>query len=197
MYHHIIILICAMTLFDIICILIVLGGALYGWRRGVMSQAGSVVGIVVAIILCRVFSGIVAAKFSSPEDSANTVLLHTVMSYAIIFIVVMVAARFLAGTIRTLFDSLSLGRVDNIAGAVFAILKYTLIFSVLLNIWMAIFPSGELKSSYNDTLPSTVINMAPAVLGSKTAADVFDGINAATDSLRARTAAQTDSTAQQ
>ena len=90
-----------MTLFDIICILIVLGGALYGWRRGVMSQAGSVVGIVAAIILCRVFSGIVAAKFSSPEDSADTVLLHTVMSYAIIFIVVMVAARFLAGTIRS------------------------------------------------------------------------------------------------
>lgn len=186
-----------MTLFDIICILIVLGGALYGWRRGVMSQAGSVVGIVAAIILCRVFSGIVAAKFSSPEDSADTVLLHTVMSYAIIFIVVMVAARFLAGTIRKLFESLSLGRIDNLAGAVFAILKYTLVFSVLLNIWMAIFPSGELKSSYNDALPSAVINMAPAVLGSKTAADVFDGINAATDSLRVRTAAQPDSTAQQ
>lgn len=186
-----------MTLFDIICILIVIGGALYGWRRGVMSQAGSVVGIIVAIILCRVFSDVVAAKFTSPEDSADTVLLHTVMSYAIIFIVVMVAARFLAGTIRTLFDSLSLGRVDNIAGAVFAILKYTLVFSVLLNVWMAIFPKGELKSSYNEALPSTVINMAPAMLGSQTAADVFEGINAATDSLRARTSAQPDSTAQQ
>jgi len=34
-------------------------------------------------------------------------------------------------------------------------------------------------------------------LGSKTAADVFDGINAATDSLRVRTAAQPDSTARQ
>ena len=42
-----------MTLFDIICILIVLGGALYGWRRGVMSQAGSVVGIVAAICYDR------------------------------------------------------------------------------------------------------------------------------------------------
>lgn len=103
----------------------------------------------------------------------------------------------MAGTIRKLFESLSLGRVDNLAGAVFAILKYALVFSVLLNVWMALFPSGELKSSYNDALPSAVINMAPAVLGSKTAADVFDGINAATDSLRVRTAAQPDSTAQQ
>lgn len=103
----------------------------------------------------------------------------------------------MAGTIRKLFESLSLGRVDNLAGAVFAILKYALVFSVLLNVWMALFPSGKLKSSYNDALPSAVINMAPAVLGSKTAADVFDGINAATDSLRVRTAAQPDSTAQQ
>ena len=175
-----------MTLFDIICILIVAVGAFVGWRRGVLSQAASVVGIIAAIVLCRVFSGVLAAKFSSPEDSADTLLLHTVMSYAIIFIAVMVVARVLAGTIRTLFESLSLGVADNIAGSVFAVLKYALVFSVLLNLWMAVFPSGKVRSSYSDALPGAVIDMAPAVLGSQTAADIFDGINAATDSLRAR-----------
>lgn len=172
-----------MSIFDIVCLLILIGGIIIGAARGLLSQAASVIGIIVAIILCRVFSGVLAGAFIDPTDNADTQLLYTVLSYAIIFVVVMIVFRLFSEVISDFFEMLELGIFDNIAGAVFAVLEYTMIFSVFLNLWIAIFPSGELRSSYSDKLPKTVIDMAPAVLGSETVKDIFGGISAATDSL--------------
>lgn len=172
-----------MSIFDIVCLLILIGGIIIGAARGLVSQAASVIGIIVAIILCRVFSGVLAGAFIDPTDNADTQLLYTVLSYAIIFVVVMIVFRLFSEVISDFFEMLELGIFDNIAGAVFAVLKYTMIFSVFLNLWIAIFPSGELRSSYSDKLPKMVIDMAPAVLGSETVKDIFGGISAATDSL--------------
>lgn len=172
-----------MSIFDIVCLLILVGGIIIGAARGLVSQAASVIGIIAAIILCRVFSGVLAGAFIDPTDNADTQLLYTVLSYAIIFVVVMIVFRLFSEVISDFFEMLELGIFDNIAGAVFAVLEYTMIFSVFLNLWIAIFPSGELRSSYSDKLPKTVIDMAPAVLGSETVKDIFGGISAATDSL--------------
>ncbi len=182
-----------MTLFDWILIAIVVVGALYGYRRGLIASLGSLVGIVAAIILCRVFAESFAESFNSPDDTAQTRLLHTVLSYVLIFVVCYVGVRLVARLCASTVSALSLGGIDKLAGAVFKVFEWALIYSIFLNLWLMIMPQTKIDSS-RSKLTTAVLNFAPNILGSETAEEVYRSIDALSD--KAEEAAPKDSTQQ-
>ena len=93
-----------MTALDIILLLVFIGSAWLGFRKGIIKQLGSLAAIVIAII----------AK------------LLCMVSHAVF-----------------------LGPLDRIAGAAFSVAKYFLLVSLLLNLYMVIFPDTPLRTKSN------------------------------------------------
>jgi uncharacterized membrane protein required for colicin V production len=171
-----------MSALDTILIIIIVAGGFYGFRRGISGQLGSLAGTIFGVILCHAFSDDLAAWFNSPQDNFQTRLLHTVLSYAVIFFATVLAGRLLSATIAKLLDALHLSLLNRVTGAAFTILLYTILLSLLLNIWITIFPDSELKST-NDSVAQTTLNIGPKVLGSETVREVYDGMHNIADRI--------------
>ncbi len=179
-----------MTLFDWILVLIVAGGAYYGWRRGLISQLGALIGLVAAVILCRIFADPLAASFGNADDSAQTRLLHTVLTYALIFAGCTIGSRIIVGMAGATVRTLHLKSIDRLAGVVFNILEWTLIYSIFLNMWIMVFPQTDIRSS-RSTLTTHVVNFAPTVFGSETAQEIFAGVDSISERMRPQSARDT------
>lgn len=162
-----------MTLIDIIIIVLAIAGAYIGWRKGLTGQLGSLAGVLLAIILCRWFARDLANAFARPGDTPETVMLHTVLAYAVIAVAAYVGVRLAAGLIRKVMDALHLSVINRAAGAVFGLFEWLLGLSLMLNLWLAFFPETELRSK-NTVVTDTVLVMGPAVLGSDTFKDILD-----------------------
>lgn len=171
--------------FDILIILLLIAGTALGWRRGFMAQIGAFVGVVLGIICCQIFAAELGAKFSASADTPGSLLLANVMAYVIIFLACFLlgklVGRFIVGAARLLH----LGALDRLAGAIFKIAEYLLCLSILLNLWIAVFPDTKLRSAHTG-LTQSVVDFAPTVLGSKTVKDIFAGIDNAAASTKNR-----------
>jgi len=172
-----------MTLFDWILLVMVIGGAYLGYRRGIIAQAGAVVGVVAGIVLCQAFASTFADSFNEPGDSAQTRLMHTVMTYVLIFMTAYVGSRILSGFFKAAVRTLHLRTADRFAGAVFKVLEWVLLYSMFLNFWLMIMPESDVRST-RSSLTTAVLNFAPTVLGSETARQVMEATSSAAESLK-------------
>ena len=162
-------------LFDIICVIIIIAGLFFGFKRGFFAQAGSVMGVILGIICCNLFAEKLAMRFIEPGDSAESILLSTVLSYIVIFVCCYLVGRLFGSGLSTLFRTLHIGCVDRLGGAIFTMLEYTLVFSMILNAFVGAFPNTELRTTHNG-VKSFVLNFAPRILGSETVNDVYDSV---------------------
>lgn len=158
---------------DIIIVIILLAGIVLGYMRGFMSQIGGFIGILLGILCCRLFGGPLADKFAAEGDSIGSLLLGQIMAYAIILIVCYIIGRVLGKLLSGTLNVLHLGAVNRIGGAIFTPLEYLFALSVLLNLWLGVFPDTTLRSNYEGAT-GFVIDFAPKVLGSKTAQNIIN-----------------------
>jgi membrane protein required for colicin V production len=179
-----------MTIIDLLLVAIVVGGAFMGYRRGIIKQLGAVVGSIGGIILCNALAPTLAENFNAPDDTVETQLMHTVLSYVVIFIAVYVGVRLLSRIFSSLLIATNLGELDNIIGAIYKPLEWTLMLSLFLNLWLMIFPNSEVRSS-SEKVTEVVLDLAPTVLGSETAREIFNRADSIGQSLAP--AAQPDS----
>ena len=162
-------------LFDIVCILIIIAGGYYGYRRGAISQLGSITGVLLGIVCCNIFATRLAEIFIEDGDSLDSILLCYVLSYIIIFVICYILGRIVGSSLSQLAHSLHLTPVDRICGRVFALVEFTLIFSLVLNIYIGAFPRAKLKTEHSG-VKNVVLNFAPVVLGSPTVNDIFNSM---------------------
>lgn len=144
-----------------------------GYRRGIIKQLGAVVGSIGGIILCNALAPTLAENFNTPDDTVETQLMHTVLSYVVIFIAVYVGVRLLSRIFSSLLIATNLGELDNIIGAIYKPLEWALMLSLFLNLWLMIFPNSEVRSS-SEKVTEVVLDLAPTVLGSETAREIFN-----------------------
>lgn len=161
-------------MFDIVCVLILVAALVLGGRRGFMAQVGAFIGLLAGIIVCRIFGGDLAGAFTSPTDTPGTRMLHTVLAYVILFGACYLGGRLIGSTLRGTIKVLHLGWADRLAGAALKLCEYLLIFSILLNLWMALFPDTKLNSK-REGLTDFVVEFGPMVLDSDFAAEVVSG----------------------
>lgn len=170
---------------DIIIIAVAVAAFLVGYKRGIICQLGSLAGLVAAIVACRLFGDVVGAAFT-PESMEGTVFgtyVGKIIGGTIIYIVVYVVVGIIARGLRCIARALRLGLIDRLGGAVLSLLKWTVAMSVVLNLWLALFPSSQpVKSSTlgGGALVKGVMEFAPGLWGVATHA-VFDEDNKAGD----------------
>ncbi|MCH5216166.1 MAG: CvpA family protein [Muribaculaceae bacterium] len=160
-----------MSLIDVILIAVILAGIIMGARSGLIEQIASIVAILAAIVLTRIF-GDDATRFlteliPSFKESGETIC--SVVGHISLFILVYVLIRLFGGVFRKLFHSLKLGKIDRVLGAVFCVIKYCLLLSVILNIWLLLSPnSGLTKQSriLDGKVCVAVVKFAPWLLTS-------------------------------
>lgn len=168
-----------MTAIDILILLIFIVSIIYGLRRGVFSQIGSVGGVIVGIIACRLFAGAVTDLFTGDNPDPNDIYVSGVFANVIIFIVAFIAARLLARLVKSVSDSLHLSIFDRIAGALFSLFEWFLILSLLLNIWQAFRPDIDITSGSriaDGRAAKAVVDFAPKILGSETFKDFVTAV---------------------
>lgn len=142
-----------MTALDIILLLVFIGSAWFGFRKGIIKQLGSLAAIVIAIIACRCLGPTVVTLLmgSHPDWQASPISHATVsiLANAVIYLVAYYGVILLAKLLRMVSHAVFLGPLDRIAGAAFSVAKYFLLVSLLLNLYMVIFPDTPLRSKSN------------------------------------------------
>jgi membrane protein required for colicin V production len=118
---------------DILLAIILALGAYLGYRRGFLMELffllSIVLGIFVSFKLMRWGMEILQREFNADKTFLPYI------SFAIIFILVMVLVIFLGRRIKNSIDTTFLGKVDSLAGALLGMIKYAFCLSVI--IWLA------------------------------------------------------------
>ncbi len=121
-----------MSKVDIVLAIVLAIGAYLGYKRGFLMELFFLLSIVLGI-----FAGFKLMRWGMEvlhrEFNADKTFLPYV-SFAIIFILVMVLVIFFGRRIKNSLDDTFLGKVDSLAGAMLGIVKYAFCLSVI--IWL-------------------------------------------------------------
>jgi membrane protein required for colicin V production len=146
-----------MDAIDIFLLVIIAGGAILGYRRGLVMQIGHIAGMIGSVVICRLFGGVVADIFGAESASAIA------LAYIATFMIGYTAAYMLSRTMNNLLHTLNLGIVDHLAGAVFKVMQYMLVVSIIMQLWLAIQPS-EREELCAKTWRTAIVEFAPTIL---------------------------------
>jgi membrane protein required for colicin V production len=122
-----------MATLDIIIIAIVLAAAIWGLFKGFISQAVSIVALVLGIWCACRFTGFLSSKVNgwfNLEIAQNT--LHIIL-FAVILIVVVILAHFIGKGIESIVKLSLLGWVNRLLGLLFGALKAIVILGIAVS----------------------------------------------------------------
>ena len=163
-----------MTFVDIIIILIVVGGLVLGYRKGLIGQLASIVSWVIAIVLCYKGGELAESVFLSIVPSAAqwplaSITVRTV-SLAFAFVLVLLALKLVARLFKGALNVVNLGFLDRVGGSLLFIFKYAFILSIALNLLYAINPDMDTFATehmMNNKPYEFTLDLMPRILGSE------------------------------
>ncbi len=117
-------------LIDLIYVVLIIVEALHGYRSGLIVGLFSLVAIIIGVAAAMKLSSVLAAYLGERINISKELL--PIISFAIVFLVVLLLIRLVAKFIEKVFQSVLLGWVNRLAGVVFFIVIYTLVYSVLI-----------------------------------------------------------------
>lgn len=167
-----------MSTFDIVILIVFAASILYGLKRGIIAQLGSVGGILVGIVACHLFGDYAAATLGEliGNDSVSACYVNSVIANVLLFIIGYILTRVIAKLLHTAVHAALLGTIDRIAGAIFSLFAWFLIFSILLNVWQVLAPSTDITANSrisDGKAARAIIDLAPNVLGGQTTCQLF------------------------
>lgn len=158
-----------------IILIIIAAAAIWGYIQGFVQQIGSVAGIIVAIIVCRVFGSEAAAFTCSDLAPGSDATFVTILTYIALGLVAYLGTWLLARMLRGLIRGLHLGIIDKIAGAVYKVLLWLIVVSLVYNLYLCVVPgNAPASSSSEDVWKQRVLKFAPEIFGSQSARDILD-----------------------
>lgn len=153
-----------MSLIDIVLIAVVLIAAIMGAVKGFVHQAGTIVGVILAVLACRFWGGDVADMLVNPADEYASI--YRVLVYALVFAAVFIIVRLIAMLFGKVLSAMSVRFIDRLAGAIFSAIAWTLIMSIVLNVYLAFAPSDRARFDVpNKPWRSAVVKFAPQMMG--------------------------------
>lgn len=121
-----------MNYFDIIIIIPLLWGAFKGFKKGLVIELASIIALLLGVWGGIKFSS-VSAKYLGELFSISEKLMPLI-SFALTFILIVIAVFALAKLLERFIKMTALGFVNKLLGATFGALKFGLIISVILNL---------------------------------------------------------------
>lgn len=158
-----------MSTFEIFLIIFSLIAIVWGAWVGLIRQLGSIAGIVLGILACRLFGDDAARWLASMAESGSSRTLLTVLAYIVVFLLAYFSAWAVARLVRAAAKKMQLGVLDRLCGAVFKLFLFIFCLSLALNLWAAIAPD----LSPGGRWAHRVEKVAPRILGSETARSLF------------------------
>lgn len=119
-----------MSIIDLILVILFLIAGFNGYKKGLVGQAAGLIGLVLGIWGAIHFSDF-TATFLSEQFSFNSKYLPLI-SFALTFVVILIAVHFVGKLVEGLINLAFLGIVNSLLGIVFGVLKTALILSVIL-----------------------------------------------------------------
>ncbi len=164
--------------FHIIIIIVAIVGIFIGFRKGMIHQIATILGILFGIVTCRIFHDQVVEflqkTFPSIAETTSAEFSYSVIASALIFAVVYLVFLMLAKVIRSAVKMVNIGMLDSLAGAVIGALKYLLVLSLAMNLLVAMNPNSNIIKLCDDddgNLVELVMALAPAMLNSEDVED--------------------------
>ena len=163
-----------MTFVDIIIMLIVVGGLVLGYRKGLIGQLASLLSWIVAIVLCYKGGELAQSLFLSIVPSAAQWPLASItvktVSLAFTFVIILLALRLIARLFKGALDVAKLGFLDRAGGSLLFMFKYAFILSIALNLLYAINPDMDTFATehmLNNKPYEFTLDLMPRILGSE------------------------------
>lgn len=154
-----------MSPLDILIVIALIAGAIFGWKKGIVQQIGRITGLICGILICRVFGDKVSALFIDKPDGGHNDLFTCALIYLIIFIAVYVGISVMMKGVKLAVHKLQLGFLDRLGGAVFNIFEYLFFLSLLLNVWVTLMPDTKIEDEKTPWRGFT-LRLAPETLAS-------------------------------
>ena len=154
-----------MNYLDIILIIPLASGLVQGLRKGLVKEIAGILAIIVGIYLARYFS--LPTSQAIAEMTGWAMNLCTPLAYALVFIVVSLSISALSYMLSKIIGAIMLGWLNRLLGAVFGVVKMTLLLSVILNfvaIMNQYMPIKEKSVVQESLLYSPIENVMGAVL---------------------------------
>lgn len=163
-----------MTIVDAIILLIVLGGLVLGYRKGLIGQLSSLISWVVAMVLCYkcgdaardLFLVIVPSAASWPLSSITVKTVALAFTFLLVLVAIRLVMRLFKGALR----SVNLGFIDKLGGSLLFMFKYAFILSIGLNLLYAFNPDMDTfgtEHMLNNKPYEFTLDLMPLVLGSE------------------------------
>ena len=146
---------------DLVIAIILAVGTFLGYRRGFLLELFFLLAIILGVFIGFKLMG-VGVEYLSKEFNADKEVLPYV-SFAIIFLLVMLVISLIGKSIKNSLDKTFLGKMDAIAGAALGLIKYA--FGISVIIWLIesfqiSFPEGWKEES---TLYPIAAKVAPTL----------------------------------
>ena len=117
-----------MNYFDIVIGIILILGLVKGFKNGLVIELAALAALVLGLLGAVHFSGITESYLSQYMESSYI----GIIAFVITFVLIVIGIHLLARVIDKLVKAVALGPVNRITGALFSLLKYAFIISVLL-----------------------------------------------------------------
>ena len=121
-----------MNILDIIIVIVLILGAINGFRKGFFYEAAGLIGLVAGIylaVLLTDIAGTIAETLTSWNIGAVKVTV-----FIIIFILVVILVRLMGNALTKLFKAIYLNFLNRIAGFFFGLLKWAFLLAVIVYI---------------------------------------------------------------
>ena len=117
-------------MFDIILLVFLLIGFIWGWSRGFLAQLFSLVGAVLGfLVACFLYGNL--GDYLAPKIGTTPTMGH-ILAFFLIWFCVPLACTWLSKGLVKLMSALKLGWINSLLGAAFGLFKLLLFLSILL-----------------------------------------------------------------
>lgn len=136
-----------MNIIDIILAIVLVWALISGLRKGLISQASSFIGLLLGVWL--------AFKFNDRLSEWIGIKVEGIIAYVILFAIGVLLAWLFSRISGWILHGIGLGVVDKIGGAVFSLVVYSLVLSLLLGIFRNI--NTSLKIVEPEVLSTSIL----------------------------------------
>lgn len=125
-----------MHYFDLIIAIPLVWGAMIGFKKGLVLELASLAALFLGIWGSMRFSDLTATYLSEWLDASPSLI--SLIAFVLTFVLIVLVVHLLAKLIDKSLKMVALGPLLRISGAVFGVLKYALILSVLMYAFEAV-----------------------------------------------------------
>lgn len=152
---------------ELILIVLLVAGFGWGFHKGAVRMLGALAGVIVGIVVCRLWSRPAAEALAAMcSDSPAQLWIRwtaVVLMFAAGYVLTVLCARLVDVT----FKALALGPFNSLAGGILLALITAVMASFVLNAIVFVAPSAINMNAglFDGALLRTVIKMAPGLVG--------------------------------